>query len=149
MKKVKKFTKAALSIILAFVMLEGSVFYAIAAPSEESGSTVVTPRWTSIASIELGMTFSDGIGNASGLANKKPTSSLIEVTLTVYKWKSGKWQYVASRSGSETVGTVGISVDFVAEPSVRYKAVFEVTAYTNNVPETMTVEREDVYFILQ
>lgn len=65
---------------------------------------------------------------------------MIEGTLYVYEKVNGQWEYVDEAYKSKTVGTLGISFEFDAQSGVEYKAVFVVTAYTNGVAETETVE---------
>ena len=108
--------------------------------AHEEINTMVTPRWISIYNIDLDMAFSDGVGTVSAAATKKSTSNLIEGTLYLYKSVNGEWIYLNEWYKSKSIGTLGISGDFVCDSGVTYKGVFVVTAYTAGVPETEIVE---------
>ena len=101
---------------------------------------IIQPRWTSIHHMEVGMSFSGSDGNASGIASKQSTADLIEGTLYVYQLVDDEWEYMGEWYKSKAVGSLGISGDFVCVSGVTYKAVFTVTAYTDGVPETHTIE---------
>ncbi len=135
--KRNKLMKAIISFSLALLMLYSLTVPVFAAKNEEP---TVQPRWTSIATMDLDMTFVGNQGNASATARKQSTASHIEGLLYVYKWTGSTWQYVGEASGSKTVGTLGLSVDFVGEPGVQYKAVFYAGAYTNGISEWETIE---------
>ena len=70
-----------------------------------------------------------------GTARKQATAETIVGTLYIYKWNGSYYEYIDEVSGFKTVGTLGLSIDFVAEVGVQYKAVFEVIAYTNGQGE--------------
>ena len=137
MKKRKILRKASLSIALAMILLIGSMF-GVAAEGN------VTPRWTSLLSVELVMGFPDLDGTATGLITKHSTASLMEATLTVYKWENNDWQYIGEDYGQKTRGTLAVSVYFDAVPGMTYKAVLDVTAYTDGIPESETFYLEKV-----
>lgn len=92
----------------------------------------VSPRWTSIATMNVDMSFVGTQGNAIGVARKQSTADSIVGTLYLYKWNGTTYEYIDEVSGFKTVGTLGLSIDFVAEVGVQYKAVLEVIAYTND-----------------
>lgn len=137
MKKKVTFIKASLMGILVIIMALGMVTNIYAAiPCSNN----VQPRWTSISMIELEMSFDETSGNATGSARKQSTATSIEGTLVVYKQVGNSWVYVGEGYASKKVGTVNVSVDFVATANTTYKAVFTVTAYTGTSPETEIVE---------
>ena len=105
-----------------------------------SNAATIEPRWTSIYNIDLGISFSNGDGNVSGTAIKHATDNLIEGTLYLYKLVDDEWVYMDEWYKSKAIGTLGISGDFSCESGVTYKGVFTVTAYTDGIPETETVE---------
>ena len=129
--------KRAMTTMLAIVLLS---VLSINALAYEAIDTTVAPRWVSIYNIDLDMAFSDGVGTVSAAATKKSTSNLIEGTLYLYKCVNGEWVYMGEWYKSKTVGTLGISGDFVCESGITYKSIFVVSAYTSGVPETETVE---------
>ena len=132
---MKKTTKITITLLLVLAMLVPATVGALAASSQK-----VQPRWTSIFTIELPMTFDGTSGNATGLARKQSTATNLEGVLTVYKLVNDSWIFVGDASGEKPVGTLRLSVDFYAESGVTYKAVFEVTAYTGSAAETETVD---------
>ncbi|MBQ8836388.1 MAG: hypothetical protein IJ002_02640 [Clostridia bacterium] len=137
MKKTKK--------IILTVLLAIAIIIPTALPTFAAVPETVQPRWTSIFSIELDMTFVEGDGNASGLARKQSTATNIEGTITVYKQVGNDWVFVGDSYAQKAVGTLCISVDFPAEEGATYKMVFEVTAYTGSAAETETVEHIETY----
>lgn len=139
MKKRKIFRKAVLVTALALLMLAGSVLGVSA-----YGNTSVTPRWVGIGSVELVMGFPDLDGTATGLITKHSTASLMEATLTVYKWENNDWQYIGEDYGQKTRGSLAVAVYFDAVPGMTYKAVLDVTAYTDGIPESETFYLEKV-----
>ena len=106
----------------------------------ETPEETVSPRWTSIANMHVNMAFVGAAGNASGTARKQSTADRIVGTLYLYKWNGATYEYITEVSGSKTVGTLGLSIDFEAESGVQYLAVLTVVAYTNNVGEEETIE---------
>ena len=135
--KVNCFKKSVLAMML-FVVLLCSLSVNVSAYAD-SGTTI-TPRWVSIYSINLDMAFDEEGGTVAAIATKKSGASLIEGTLYLYKLVDGEWVYIDEWYRSKAIGTLGVSGDFVSESGVTYKGVFTVTAYTNGVPETETVE---------
>ena len=85
------------------------------------------------------MSFVGSEGNVTGIARKQSTSSLIVGTLYLYKWNGSYYEYMDEVSGSKTVGTLGLSIDFVCEKGVQYKGVLTVVAYTDNIGECESV----------
>lgn len=132
----KSTTKTILAVSMMLVLV--LCFSTNAFAQEESN--YVTPRWTSIFTIDLDMTFSGTTGTFYATAAKHSTAELIEGTLYLYKWENNDWAYIDEWYKSKAIGTLGIGEDFNAEMGVTYKVVFTVTAYTNGVPETETVE---------
>jgi len=129
--------KTIVSLALSIVMLCSLAVPAFAAQKEED---TVQPRWTSIANMTVNMSFVGSEGNVTGIARKQSTASLIVGTLYLYKWNGTRYEYMDEVSGSKTVGTLGLSIDFVCEEGVQYKGVLTVVAYTNNIGESETIE---------
>ena len=137
MKKTKLLKKIMTVISLVMVIVTLSSVSAFAAlPKDET----VEPLWDSILHMEVIIGFDEGVGTASGLASRQSTASFMEGTVTVYKKVNNQWVYVDEAYNSRSRVTLPVAVEFDAESGVTYKAVFTVTAYTNNVPETETIE---------
>ena len=136
---MKKITKIFVCLLLTLMMLCISPITSFAALPEDN---TVEPQWIGIADITLNINFNETLGNATGITRKHSTASEIEAELYVYKQiGEDDWLFLGSNSGSKTVGTLFLSVDFTPEVGATYKAVFAVTAYTNNMPETEIIER--------
>ena len=135
---MKKITKIFVCLLLTLMMLCISPIASFAALPEDN---TIQPQWTSISSITLDINFDETLGRATGIARKQSTASKIEASLYVYKQTGpDTWQFLGSNSNSKTVGTLLLSVDFTPEVGATYKAVFAVTAYTDNMPETEIIE---------
>ena len=132
---MKKTTKITITLLLVLAMIIPATVGALAASSQK-----IQPRWTSIFTIELDITYDGTSGNAGGVARKQSTATDLEGTLTVYKLVNGQWEFVEDVYGRKPIGTLALSVDFYAEIGATYKAVFEVTAYTGSAAETETVD---------
>ena len=137
---MKRTTTIIVTLLLALAMMVPATIGVFAALPEQ-----VQPRWTSISSIELDLAFDGTEGNATGLARKQSTATNIEGTVTVYKQVGSDWVFVADGYAQKAVGTLFVSVDFVAEKNTTYKMVFSVTAYTGSAAETETVEQIETY----
>lgn len=135
------FAKIAVSVILTFAMLAGAAFLTPVGAAQIEDA-VIEPLWVGISSIDSNITFSNGVGNAVGTLTKNSAASSMEATLTVYRWSGSQWVFVDSASGTKTRGTLMLSIDFDAVAGTRYKAVFDVTVYTNNVPESESIDVE-------
>lgn len=136
---MKKITKIFVCLLLTLMMLCISPIASFAALPEDN---TVEPQWIGIADMGVDINFDETLGRATGSARKHSTASKIEAELYVYKQiGEDDWQFLGSNSGSKTVGTLVVSVDFAPEVGATYKAVFAVTAYTDNMPETEIIER--------
>lgn len=130
----KRFLRVFVCLLASLMLFSVNVFAA------EVEQTSVSPRWVSIFNIDLTLTFHGDIGCVTGSASKKAGASMIEGTLYMYEKVDGEWVCINEEYKSKAVGSLGISFEFDVESGVEYKAVFVVTAYTNGVPETETVE---------
>ena len=128
--------KGIISLSLAIIMICSLTVPVFAAQPED---TTVQPRWTSIANMSVDITFVGSSGNVSAVARKQSTASHIVGTLYLYKWNGSTYEYMTEVSGYKTVGTLGLSIDFVCEKGVQYKGVLTVVAYTNNIGELETI----------
>lgn len=134
--KRKQLVKVIISIVFSVILILPLTVSVFAAQTEEP---TVQPRWTSIAYMEVNMSFVGTHGNVTALARKQQTASHIVGTLYLYKWNGFRYVYMDEVSGSKTVGSLGLSIDFVAEWGVQYKGVLTVVAYTNNEGESETI----------
>ena len=132
MKKIRKL----ISCLLLCVILS-SVFVV---PCFAAVPPTITPLWDNISNMDLIISFDGNEGNARGTLIKQSGVTSVEGTVTVYKLVDGDWIYVDSAYKS-TTRTLGVSVDFVAESGVQYKAVFEGTAYRGDVGESHTITK--------
>lgn len=137
MKKYKSIYKCILSVILCSLLLS---VLSVSISANEYGNSSIEPRYNSINTMDCHIAFNVLDGEAGGIAIKKSSASSVEGTLVVYKQNGNSWIYVDEAYKSVTRGTLGVSVDFVAESGVTYKAEWTVTAYTNGVPETVVIE---------
>ncbi len=136
---MKKITKTIVCIALTLMMLCISPIACFAALPEDN---TIEPQWVGIADMGVDINFNETLGRATGIARKHSTASKIEASLYVYKQVGdNEWEYLGANHGEKTVGTLALSVDFTPEVGATYRALFDVTAYTNNVPETEIIER--------
>lgn len=136
---MKKMTKIVVCLLLTLMTLIVSPIASFAALPEDN---TVSPMWDSLSSIAFDVNFDETLGRATAIVRKKSTASNIEATVTVYKQiGTDEWEFLSSNYGQKSVGTLVVSSDFTPEVGATYKAVLVVTAYTNNVPETETIER--------
>ena len=130
----KRFLRVFVCLLASLMLFSVNVF---AVEAEQSS---VSPRWVSIFNIDLTLTFHGDIGCVTGSASKKAGASMIEGTLYMYEKVNGQWVYIDQAYKSKTIGTLAVTLEFDVESGAEYKAVFVVTAYTDGVPETETVE---------
>ena len=137
---VKKQKKRVIPIIMLAIMLMTAFTFPGVVGAADNDRPTVQPRWTSIHLIDVLITFNGSSGNVTATASKQSTASSISGTLTLYKKVGSSWDYIDQWSGSKTRGTLALEDDFTAVSGTTYKAVFTVTAYTNGVGETETIE---------
>ena len=135
--KRKNLIKVMISLSLAIIMACSVSIPVFAAQKPDE---TVSPMWTSIANMQVGMSFVGTAGNVLGIARKQSTASVIVGTLYLYKWNGSRYEYITEVSGSKTVGSLGLSIDFEAEVGVQYKAVLFVVAYTNDIGESHSID---------
>ena len=107
-------------------------------PSDDA----IMPLWDSIAVTTLDIDFDGNTSLVDGTARRQSTVTSIEGTVTVYYYDGG-WQYLDSWYGSTTRNSLAVGGEFDAVSGVQYKAVFEVTAYTGNTPESHEMVRTE------
>jgi hypothetical protein len=127
--------------VIISLLISSAILGSFSVPVFATGNieNSVSPRWTSIATMEVDIGFLGNIGNTSATARKQASADYIIGTLFLYKWNGSRYEYMDEVSGKKTVGTLGLSIDFVAEVGVQYKAVLTVVAYTDNVGECETI----------
>jgi len=135
--KQNNFLKTVISLSLVILMVCSSSISVFAAQIPED---TVSPQWTSIWSMTVDMSFVGTQGNATGIARKQATADDIVGTLYLYKWNGSTYEYMDEVSGYKTVGTLVLSIDFVAEVGVQYLAMLSVVAYTDGHGEQHTIE---------
>ena len=127
--------------LIICVMLFGNVVTVSAATLPSQG-TPITPLWNSIDCAELEIFFDGTTGVVRGKAIMKPTASSIEATVALYYLSNGEWYYVDEWYSRVTEGTLLIAETFDAVRGVTYKAIFDIYAYTGNIPEYAGYEYE-------
>ena len=132
---MKKIVKKVVSVCLAAILVCSFSVCLFA-----TSASAATMRWASILSIDLVMGFDGNEGIVTGVASKQATATKIEGTVYVYKLVGEDWIYVDEWYNSKTRGTLAVEGTFYCESGVKYKAVFDVTAYTGSTPESETVE---------
>ena len=130
----KRLFKLLVCVLATLMLFSVNAF----AANEEQVS--VSPRWVSIFNIDLSLGFDGEVGLVDGSASKMSTASMIEATLFVFEKINGNWYYVDEVYGSKEVGGLGMGFEFDAVSGREYWAYFVVTAYTDGVGETETVE---------
>lgn len=133
----KSLNKKIIVLLLALIMLFSCSVNIFAALPENNE---IMPLWDNIATVSTSFTFDGNQGTATVTARKYSYSDLIEGSLYVYAWKNNDWQYVDSVYGSKSVGSLGLSVEFIGETGVEYKAVIIITAHDGEYAETETFE---------
>lgn len=108
--------------------------------ASQISEVTMSPRWTSISYMDVDMSFVGTQGNVTATARKQSTADDIVGTLYLYKWNGSYYEYMDEVSGFKTVGTLGLSIDFVAEVGVQYLAIWSVVAYTDGHGEQETIE---------
>ena len=137
-KRMKKVAVVFLTLLLA------CSFTVPALAAQKPGSEIV-PLWDGIYSINLTLSFANGVGTATGVARKMAAAESISGVLTVYQQSGNDWIAIAEWSGSKRIGSLGMGGDFAVVQGATYKAVFTVTAYINGVAETETFEDIQTY----
>ena len=135
-RKDDKIMKKTISI--ALILLALSLLFAVPSYAALPEDNAVMPLWDNISTVISDLVFtSDGVGTASGAVVRKIGVELLEGTMSVYKNVNGEWVLVGSDYNSATRGSLGVDFEFIGEPGVEYKAVFNVTAYRNGVGESV------------
>ena len=139
MRKKHTFKKM-ISMMLVIGTLFCASTYSFAVAAQAAPPREVSPQWNSILSIDLDIAFEGNEATAVGIASKMSSATSIEGTVSVYKLVGDDWVFIDSAYNSKSRGTLGISVDFECKSGVTYKVVFDVTAYTGTVPESVSFE---------
>ncbi|MBQ3126684.1 MAG: hypothetical protein IJC15_06395, partial [Clostridia bacterium] len=125
-------TSLFLVILVAFVFVVPSSAAVI--PEE-----TVTPCWNNISSVTVEITFPNGNGIAVvDVTRVYGVTTSISGTLSLYKLVNGQWVFMDSTSGSST-RALRLELYFDAVSGVTYKAVADITAYSNTEVETETL----------
>lgn len=135
--KRKKLIRSVISLSLVIVMLCSLSIPVFAAQKPEE---TVSPNWTSISNMKIDMAFVGTQGCVNGTARKQSTASNIMGTLTLFKWNGTEYEYMDEISGSKSIGTLSVCIEFEAEVGVQYKAIWVVGAFTNGISEWHTIQ---------
>lgn len=98
----------------------------------------VVPLWDNIGVMDIDIYFSGTDGTAEAMLEGKSGVTEISGTLTVYRKTLLGWRSVGSDSTTVSGKIIELSVDFLGEPGVEYKAVFDVSVTRYGVDETET-----------
>jgi len=98
----------------------------------------ITPFWVNIDSITLTITFNGSTSFTRGLITRQSGVTLMEGTITLYKYVNSQWVYVNQWSGSSTGNSLIITGYFSCTSGIEYKSVLNVTAYRGSTSETAT-----------
>ena len=99
----------------------------------------ITPFWVNIDSITLTITFNGSTSFTRGLITRQSGVTLMEGTITLYKYVNSQWVYVNQWSGSSTGNSLIITGYFSCISGIEYKSVLNVTAYRGTAAESETV----------
>lgn len=100
----------------------------------------VMPLFESISTASVDIVFDGTTGVVGANATKQSTATSISGTLTLFEEMNGEWIEMDSWYKSVSRGTLAINQSFDADNGVRYKAVFDIVAYTGTTPEYFTCE---------
>lgn len=122
-------------ISLFLVILMVSMFVVPSSAAVIPDETVM-PCWNNISNVIVEVCFPNGNGTATvDVMRVYGVTTSISATLTLYKLVNGQWIYMDSTSGSST-RSLGLELYFDADSGVTYKAVADITAYSNTEVET-------------
>jgi hypothetical protein len=82
------------------------------------------------------ITFNGSSSYVRGVATRQTGVTSMEGTVTLYKYVSSQWVYVDQWSGNSTGNSLVITGYFSCISGVQYKAVFELTAYSDTLTES-------------
>jgi len=122
-------------ISLFLVILMVSMFVVPSSAAVIPDETVM-PCWNNISTVTVEVCFPNGNGTATvDVSRVYGVTTSIAGTLTLYKLVNGEWIYMDSTSGSST-RALCLELYFDAVSGVTYKAVADITAYSNTEVET-------------
>lgn len=101
----------------------------------------ISPYWSNMSHVTIDIDFDENnIGNASVYITRAyGVTTSIEATFYIYyKSASGSWKYLDGTSGSSN-GSLYLEVEFDAESGTEYKAVADITAYSQTSSESDTL----------
>jgi hypothetical protein len=98
----------------------------------------IKPLWTNINSMSTTITFNGSSSYVRGIATRQTGVTSMESTVTLYKYVSSQWVYIDQWFGSSTGNSLVITGYFSCISGVQYKAVFDLTAYSEELAESET-----------
>lgn len=139
---MRKRTIAVLCIVLLSLSTLPLNVFATANTKDDfsSSSLIVQSRWSILATITCSIDFIGTTGYVNAKAMARSGTSNMSGTVTVYKKVVFFWFEVTSWSNESTSSTLNINETFTGESGNNYKAVFDVTATYNGIPESASFE---------
>ena len=126
-----KFSKKLLSLLLATVLMIGTVIPAFAAG--------IQPRWTNMTSMTINI---DKSGQAYSVTVKGiPATTKIEVTATLYESRTAGYTKVDGFTASRNSASLTASDSYSFNTSKLYKVVATAKVTANGITETVTLEK--------
>ncbi len=132
--------KKAIIAMLAVILLVSCVVLPVSAAETE---TVIQPRWSNIASIDVTLTVIDGVGHADCVSSAQFGSTSIQTDIYVYEYVGDEWVYITEMHDIKYKIVSGVCCTFPARSNGYYCAVYTFTMVKSGVPET--VERIAYY----
>lgn len=132
--------KKAIISMVAVILLVSCVVLPVSAAEAE---TVIQPRWSNIASIDVTLTVIDGVGHADCVSSAQFGSTSIQTDIYVYEYVGDEWVYITETHDIKYKIVSGVCCTFPAQSDGYYCAVYTFTMVKSGVPET--VERIAYY----
>ena len=123
--------KKTIALTLAILML-----FSFSTAAADIGGIEITPLWDNMSNVNTEFTFSGNTATASVHAERiAGVTSSFEVSIAIYEQVGSYWLLVDGDYAESTRG-VDLEVTIPTESGKKYKAVFEVVAYSGTSSET-------------
>lgn len=130
-KKVGENMKKTIVLTLAILML-----FSFSTAAADIGGIEITPLWDNMSNVNTEFTFSGNTATATVRADKiAGVTSSFEVSIAVYEQVGSYWLLVDGVY-EEPTRSFTTKVTIPTESGKKYKAVFEVVAYSGTNSET-------------
>ncbi len=123
--------KKTISLTLAILML-----FSFSATAADIGENEIQPLWNYMNGVEYDFTISSGDGNAWIMVKRSTgITTKIEASIAIYEQVGSYW-FLVDGDYTESTQSVDLEVTIPTESGKKYKAVFEVVAYSGTNSET-------------